>query len=253
MISSRSKEGLNDFAASIHECKSSTVKASSGLKFLHCAPRQASSPARSRMSIPELKGKVDGFSLRVPTPTVSIVDFAVELHQETTAAAINDAFRAAAAGPLKGILGVSDEPLVSMDFKGDLPVIHRGLRPDHGHRRNRRVRQGPVLVRQRMGLQLPRCRPDQVHRRAPVTDASLSDRGRGICLRLRSGLSQARGQDEQAHDPGPGRCRQARLRPRRFQRSSRGRQDHGRQPDRGRRRMLSWNSAVRGGRGGWPV
>ncbi len=69
--------------------------------------------------IPELKGKVDGFSLRVPTPTVSIVDFAVELRDETTAQAINDAFRAAAAGPLKGILGVSDEPLVSMDFKAD--------------------------------------------------------------------------------------------------------------------------------------
>jgi glyceraldehyde 3-phosphate dehydrogenase len=69
--------------------------------------------------IPELKGKVDGFSLRVPTPTVSIVDLAVELRDETTAQAINDAFRAAAAGPLKGILGVSDEPLVSMDFKAD--------------------------------------------------------------------------------------------------------------------------------------
>jgi glyceraldehyde 3-phosphate dehydrogenase len=69
--------------------------------------------------IPELKGKVDGFSLRVPTPTVSIVDFAVELRDETTVAAINEAFRAAAAGSLKGILGVSDEPLVSMDFKAD--------------------------------------------------------------------------------------------------------------------------------------
>jgi len=69
--------------------------------------------------IPELKGKVDGFSLRVPTPTVSIVDFAVELRDETTVAAINEAFRAAATGPLKGILGVSDEPLVSMDFRAD--------------------------------------------------------------------------------------------------------------------------------------
>jgi glyceraldehyde 3-phosphate dehydrogenase len=69
--------------------------------------------------IPELKGKVDGFSLRVPTPTVSIVDFAVELRDETTAQAINEAFRKAAAGSLKGILGVSDEPLVSMDFKAD--------------------------------------------------------------------------------------------------------------------------------------
>jgi len=69
--------------------------------------------------IPELKGKVDGFSLRVPTPTVSIVDFAVELRDETTVTAINEAFRSAAAGPLKGILGVSDEPLVSMDFRAD--------------------------------------------------------------------------------------------------------------------------------------
>jgi glyceraldehyde 3-phosphate dehydrogenase len=69
--------------------------------------------------IPELKGKVDGFSLRVPTPTVSIVDFAVELRDETTADAINEAFRKAGAGSLKGILGVSDEPLVSMDFKAD--------------------------------------------------------------------------------------------------------------------------------------
>ena len=69
--------------------------------------------------IPELKGKVDGFSLRVPTPTVSIVDFAVNLRDETTAQAINDAFRKAAAGSLKGILGVSEDPLVSMDFKGD--------------------------------------------------------------------------------------------------------------------------------------
>ena len=69
--------------------------------------------------IPELKGKVDGFSLRVPTPTVSIVDFAVELRDETTVEAINDAFRKAGAGSLKGILGVSDEPLVSMDFKAD--------------------------------------------------------------------------------------------------------------------------------------
>jgi len=69
--------------------------------------------------IPELKGKVDGFSLRVPTPTVSIVDFAVELARETTAQEINDAFRAAEKGALKGILGVSDEPLVSVDFRGD--------------------------------------------------------------------------------------------------------------------------------------
>ena len=69
--------------------------------------------------IPDLKGKFDGFSLRVPTPTVSVVDFTATVSRDTSVEELNDAFRAAAAGPMKGILGVSDEPLVSMDFKGD--------------------------------------------------------------------------------------------------------------------------------------
>src|SRR6188474_2529456 len=63
--------------------------------------------------IPDLKGKFDGFSLRVPTPTVSVVDFTAEVGRETSVEELNAAFRAAEAGPLKGILGVSDEPLVS--------------------------------------------------------------------------------------------------------------------------------------------
>jgi len=69
--------------------------------------------------IPDLKGRFDGFSLRVPTPTVSVVDFTAEVGRETTVEELNAAFRVAEAGPMKGILGVSDEPLVSMDFKGD--------------------------------------------------------------------------------------------------------------------------------------
>jgi glyceraldehyde 3-phosphate dehydrogenase len=69
--------------------------------------------------IPDLKGKFDGFSLRVPTPTVSVVDFTATVSRDTSVEELNAAFRTAAAGPLKGILGVSDEPLVSMDFKGD--------------------------------------------------------------------------------------------------------------------------------------
>jgi glyceraldehyde 3-phosphate dehydrogenase len=69
--------------------------------------------------IPDLKGKFDGFSLRVPTPTVSVVDFTAEVGRETSVEEINAAFRTAAEGPMKGIVGVSDEPLVSMDFKGD--------------------------------------------------------------------------------------------------------------------------------------
>jgi glyceraldehyde 3-phosphate dehydrogenase len=69
--------------------------------------------------IPDLKGKFDGFSLRVPTPTVSVVDFTAELEKDVTLEELNQAFRDAAAGPMKGILGASVEPLVSTDFRGD--------------------------------------------------------------------------------------------------------------------------------------
>ena len=69
--------------------------------------------------MPELKGKIDGFSVRIPTPDVSLVDFVAVLKKTATAEEINAAFTAAAAGPLQGILGVTDEPLVSVDFLGD--------------------------------------------------------------------------------------------------------------------------------------
>lgn len=69
--------------------------------------------------IPELKGKFDGFALRVPTSTVSIVDFVVELEKSTTIEELNAAFKEAAKGKLKGILDYTEEPLVSMDFKGN--------------------------------------------------------------------------------------------------------------------------------------
>jgi glyceraldehyde 3-phosphate dehydrogenase len=68
--------------------------------------------------IPDLKGKFDGFSLRVPTPTVSVVDFTADVRRETSVEELNAAFRSAE-GPMKGILGVSDDPLVSTDFRGD--------------------------------------------------------------------------------------------------------------------------------------
>ena len=69
--------------------------------------------------IPELKGRFDGMSLRVPTVTVSVVDFVANVRKEATKESINDAYKEAAAGPLNGILGVTEEPLVSMDFRGD--------------------------------------------------------------------------------------------------------------------------------------
>jgi glyceraldehyde 3-phosphate dehydrogenase len=69
--------------------------------------------------IPELKGRFDGMSLRVPTVTVSVVDFVAILRKEVTRDEVNQAFKDAEAGELKGILGYTDEPLVSTDFRGD--------------------------------------------------------------------------------------------------------------------------------------
>lgn len=70
--------------------------------------------------IPELDGRLTGYSLRVPVPVVSIVDLTVTLKRDVTAEEVNAAFRAAATdGPLQGILGYSEEPLVSSDYQGD--------------------------------------------------------------------------------------------------------------------------------------
>ncbi|NLC57950.1 MAG: type I glyceraldehyde-3-phosphate dehydrogenase [Armatimonadetes bacterium] len=69
--------------------------------------------------IPELKGKMDGIALRVPTPTVSIVDLTATLSREATKEEINAAFKAASEGRMKGYLGYEEEPLVSIDYKGD--------------------------------------------------------------------------------------------------------------------------------------
>ena len=69
--------------------------------------------------MPKLKGRLDGISIRVPTLNVSVVDLVAELEKPTTVQAINDAFREAAAGRLRGILDVTDEELVSSDFNGN--------------------------------------------------------------------------------------------------------------------------------------
>lgn len=69
--------------------------------------------------IPELKGKLDGLAIRVPTPNVSLVDLTVETEKDCDIAAVNEAFKKAAEGPLKGILKYSEDPIVSIDQKGD--------------------------------------------------------------------------------------------------------------------------------------
>jgi len=69
--------------------------------------------------LPELKGKLDGFAMRVPTPNVSVVDLAALVEKKTSAGEVNAALKSAAEGPLKGILAFSTEELVSVDFKGN--------------------------------------------------------------------------------------------------------------------------------------
>ncbi len=83
-------------------------------------PTTTGAAKATALVIPELKGKIDGVALRVPTADVSLVDLTCIVERTTSAEAVNAAFRAAAAGDLKGILAVSDEPLVSIDYTGNL-------------------------------------------------------------------------------------------------------------------------------------
>ncbi|MDX2260779.1 MAG: type I glyceraldehyde-3-phosphate dehydrogenase [Gemmatimonadales bacterium] len=82
-------------------------------------PTSTGAAKATSLVIPEVKGKIDGVALRVPTADVSLVELVCTVEQATTVDAVNAAFRAAAAGALKGVLFVSDEPLVSVDYIGD--------------------------------------------------------------------------------------------------------------------------------------
>ena len=86
---------------------------------LNIIPTTTGAAKAVALVIPDLKGKFDGYSLRVPTPTVSIVDFVAEVEKTTSAEELNRLFKAAADGALKGILAYSEDSLVSMDLKGD--------------------------------------------------------------------------------------------------------------------------------------
>jgi glyceraldehyde 3-phosphate dehydrogenase len=81
-------------------------------------PTTTGAARATALVIPELAGKIDGMAIRVPTPDVSLVDLTAVVEKETSAEDVNEALRAAAAGPLNGILHVSDEPLVSVDYTG---------------------------------------------------------------------------------------------------------------------------------------
>ncbi len=87
---------------------------------LSIIPTTTGAAKATALVLPEVKGKIDGVSLRVPTPDVSIVDLTAEVEKKTTIEEVNAAFKEAAQGALKGILSVSDEPLVSVDYIGSL-------------------------------------------------------------------------------------------------------------------------------------
>jgi glyceraldehyde 3-phosphate dehydrogenase len=88
---------------------------------LSIIPTTTGAAKATSLVLPEVKGKIDGVSLRVPTPDVSVVALTCVVEKATTAEEVNDAFRqAAASGPLKGVLEVSNEPLVSVDYIGSL-------------------------------------------------------------------------------------------------------------------------------------
>ena len=85
---------------------------------LSIIPTTTGAAKATALVIPEVKGKIDGVSLRVPTPDVSLVDLTAVVEKATTPEEVNAAFKRAAQGELKGILDVSDEPLVSVDYIG---------------------------------------------------------------------------------------------------------------------------------------
>jgi len=86
---------------------------------INIIPTDTGAARATSLVIPEVKGKLDGVALRVPTADVSVVDLTCVVKKSTSIDAVNDAFRKAAAGALAGVLAVSDEPLVSSDYIGD--------------------------------------------------------------------------------------------------------------------------------------
>ena len=84
---------------------------------LNIVPTSTGAAKAVALVLPNMKGKLTGIALRVPTPNVSVVDLVIQTEKKTFAEEVNAAFREAAAGPMNGILAVADEPLVSVDFR----------------------------------------------------------------------------------------------------------------------------------------
>ena len=154
---------------------------------LNMIPTKTGAAQAVALVLPALKGKFDGLAVRVPTPTGSLTDLTFIAEKEVSVEAVKAAVKAAAEGELKGVLEYTEDPIVSTDTWATAHLDLRRHR-DQGHRQ---PRQGPLLVRQRVGLlqrpgppDLPgrlqaRLRPDREH-------DSLEDGARAtLCVRGR--------------------------------------------------------------------
>ena len=120
---------------------------------LSMIPSSTGAAKALKLVIPAMAGKLDGFAIRVPTPNVSVVDLTFVAEKPITVDSINAAIKSAAEGSLKGILGYTDEELVSSDFKGNPLSSNLRLQADQGCWQHR---QGHRVVRQRVGVLQPR-------------------------------------------------------------------------------------------------
>jgi glyceraldehyde 3-phosphate dehydrogenase len=127
---------------------------------LNIVPTSTGAAKAIGLVLPELKGKLDGYALRVPVPTGSATDLTVTLARETTLDEVKAAYQSAAQGPLKGYLTYTEDEIVSTD-RHRPGLLHLRLRPDQG---DRQPGQGRRLVRQRVGLLQPTGRPGRSRR-----------------------------------------------------------------------------------------
>ena len=127
---------------------------------LNMIPTSTGAAKAIGLVVPELKGKLDGYSMRVPTPDVSVVDFVAVLKRDTTNEEVNGALKAAADGPMKGILSYTNDPVVSTDMLQNPNSSIVDLELTKSARR--KFGEGRFLVRQRVGLLQPHRRPGRL-------------------------------------------------------------------------------------------
>jgi glyceraldehyde 3-phosphate dehydrogenase len=133
---------------------------------LNIIPTKTGAAQAVALVIPELKGKFDGYALRVPVPTGSVVDLTFEAPKETSVEEVNAAIKKAAEGELKGVLAYTEDPIVSSDIVTDPALLDLRRPVDQGHRQPGQDR---LLVRQRVGLLEPPRGPRVPRRQEPLT------------------------------------------------------------------------------------